>query len=411
MRFFVYDVETANSNVGSICAVGWAYTDGLDVIENGYSLINPNTHFSPYNTQVHGLTEEDVQNSPTFDQYWVSTLEPYMRNTVVVSYGAEFDIDATEQALRFAGIVDPGIEYIDALPVFKKYLPDLQNHRLSTCAEWAKYDYKHHHAGEDALAIVAVAKALCNALGYQGFEDLIIRGISTKNSLTNKFEPSNEPEQKMPHWARDKRQRCEPVERIDNILLDCKICITGDVPGMDREQVKAKVEQHGGKLMSNVSGKTHFLVVGTYADYPDDYVSGKHKAALELIEQGSDIGILNACQFFDLLNNPKSNERFCRYAEEIEAKKREEEEKLIELRRKEEQRAAKAEQKKASSSKPKRVIQKYSLDGILLKEYMRISDASTDTGVNAKSIRDAANGVQKTAGGFVWKFETEEGQE
>ena len=117
MKFLMYDVETANRDVGSICAVGWACLDGDEVVDSGYSLINPNMHFSPYNTRVHGLTEKDVQNAPTFGEYWESTLKKHMESSVIIAHSAAFDISATEQALKYASIDDPGIDYIDTLPI------------------------------------------------------------------------------------------------------------------------------------------------------------------------------------------------------------------------------------------------------------------------------------------------------
>ncbi len=41
-------------------------------------------------------------------------------------------------------------------------------------------------------------------------------------------------------------------------------------------------------------------------------------------------------------------------------------------------------------------------------EYESISAASASTGISSKSIRSAANGIQKHAGGFLWAFATEE---
>lgn len=46
-------------------------------------------------------------------------------------------------------------------------------------------------------------------------------------------------------------------------------------------------------------------------------------------------------------------------------------------------------------------------EGKIIKKYISIAEAVRQTGVNSKSIRDAAKGVQKHAGGFVWKYEDE----
>lgn len=42
--------------------------------------------------------------------------------------------------------------------------------------------------------------------------------------------------------------------------------------------------------------------------------------------------------------------------------------------------------------------------GNILNEYISVAEAVRNTGINSKSIRDAANGVQKHAGGYVWKY-------
>lgn len=43
----------------------------------------------------------------------------------------------------------------------------------------------------------------------------------------------------------------------------------------------------------------------------------------------------------------------------------------------------------------------------ILEHFESISDAVKKTGINSKSIRDASKGIQKHAGGFVWKYEDE----
>ena len=51
-----------------------------------------------------------------------------------------------------------------------------------------------------------------------------------------------------------------------------------------------------------------------------------------------------------------------------------------------------------------RSILQLSVDMELIKKHDSIANAVRDTGVNSKSIRDAANGVQKSAGGFKWQY-------
>ena len=96
----------------------------------------------------------------------------------------------------------------------------------------------------------------------------------------------------------------------------------------------------------------------------------------------------------------------------IEAEKaRIQKEKQIEQAKKELERQLKKsqkeleKQKQASEKVPRtRAVIQMNDDGSIVNEFVSIAEAVTKTGVNSKSIRDAANGVQKHAGGFCWKF-------
>lgn len=59
------------------------------------------------------------------------------------------------------------------------------------------------------------------------------------------------------------------------------------------------------------------------------------------------------------------------------------------------------------SSTNKRAIMQMDDNGNVIKTYESVTMASNEIGVSTKSIRDAAKGVQKHAGGFVWKYKDE----
>lgn len=60
-----------------------------------------------------------------------------------------------------------------------------------------------------------------------------------------------------------------------------------------------------------------------------------------------------------------------------------------------------------AESTNKRAIIKYNDEGQLLRVYGSVSDASADAGVAPKTIRDAASGRYKHAGGFCWIYADE----
>lgn len=59
---------------------------------------------------------------------------------------------------------------------------------------------------------------------------------------------------------------------------------------------------------------------------------------------------------------------------------------------------------KKASGEARKIIQ-FSLDGNYIRLYESIADAVRQTGINSKSIRDAANGKQKQAGGYKWEYD------
>jgi len=230
MRILIYDVETAqNKNIGSICSVGWILLENDIIKDEGYSLINPQCSFSSSNSKVHGIHAADVKNAPCFSEYWESTLKPLMTSSLVIAHSANFDISATEQALFAANISDPGIDYLDTLPVFK-CLIDSPSYKLTDLAALANYEYQAHNANEDVHALL---HALFFVRDYCGFEDLAAMIIRTtaraENTKTNTYTPKqiSESINKFPTYS-----HCDDeVEMLDACLHGLRICITGDIPG------------------------------------------------------------------------------------------------------------------------------------------------------------------------------------
>ncbi len=88
--------------------------------------------------------------------------------------------------------------------------------------------------------------------------------------------------------------------------------------------------------------------------------------------------------------------------QQVEREKAEKEAiKIKRLREKEEREFAKGKEPKINIG---RSILQMDDDGNILKEYESIASASKEVGVSPKCIRDAAKGIQKHAGRFVWKY-------
>ena len=300
MRILLYDVETANAkNMGSICAVGWMLLENDSVTDYGYSLINPNCQFSKYNTKVHGITEADVTDAPCFCEYWKNTLQSLTTSSLVVAHNAGFDLSATEQALYNAGITDRGIDYFDTLAMFRNLIRT-DSYKLTDLASAFGYVYAQHNALEDVKALYYVLSASRKLLGFEDIPSMMLRShVASENTLGNNYLPH---EVAKATFQYDNSSRCrEDVEIQDHLFSGLRFCFTGEISGFERSDLERIIKQHDGRMTGSVSGKTNYLVVGTYEELGDTYVSGKQKAALELIENGGSIKIISPAEFFALL--------------------------------------------------------------------------------------------------------------
>ena len=86
MRFTAIDFETANSNSGSICAVGIAVVEDESVVEKKYWLVRPHRdmdYFDPFNITIHGITPAMVRDADTFESLYHTEILPRIGGTMI----------------------------------------------------------------------------------------------------------------------------------------------------------------------------------------------------------------------------------------------------------------------------------------------------------------------------------------
>ena len=149
MQFVSIDFETANEKRFSPCAIGVVIADEHGIVDEFYSLINPLMTFTSFNTYIHGITEHDVADAPTFPELW-PTLSTYLENKLVVAHNASFDMSVLRNTLDHFDLVYPELDYLCTVNISKKVWPELRNHKLNTVADYHAITFDHHQALEDA---------------------------------------------------------------------------------------------------------------------------------------------------------------------------------------------------------------------------------------------------------------------
>ena len=148
--FVVVDVETACSNVSSICQVGIVgFRDGVEIFEYE-TLVDPLDRFSSFNVRIHGITGDHVVGAPTFaDIHGILDVHLGGRVTVAHSY---FDKGALGAACRIHGRASIETTWLDSVRVAKRAWPELSSHRLNVLTKFLGVRHKHHDALSDARA-------------------------------------------------------------------------------------------------------------------------------------------------------------------------------------------------------------------------------------------------------------------
>lgn len=98
--FVAIDVETANYEPSSICAIGAVkVVDGV-IVDSRYSLVRPEPdYYCRPNIRVHGITDDDTWNAPVFGSIWQELL-PWIDGLPLVAHNAPFDSRCIAAACR-----------------------------------------------------------------------------------------------------------------------------------------------------------------------------------------------------------------------------------------------------------------------------------------------------------------------
>lgn len=156
LDFVTVDVETANSDVSSICQVGIAVVRGAEIKEIWTQLVDPHDFFDPYNIAIHGIDHKMVSGYPRFEEL-CGKIARYL-GEIVVSH-TSFDRRAISKAFERCGESLCYGTWIDSAQVARRAWPEkyaLRGYNLGNVARDLGIRFRHHDAGEDARAAAEI---------------------------------------------------------------------------------------------------------------------------------------------------------------------------------------------------------------------------------------------------------------
>jgi len=183
MQFVAIDFETANMSRDSACALGVAVVDGDQIVDRQAWLIRPpELLFHPMNVTIHGITEDDVRDKPTFGELWPSIVSRLEGRTVVAHY-ASFDISVLRHVLDRYYLPYPDCTYFCTCLLSRYAWPKLISYGLASVAEHLGIAFTHHDACEDAVACAVVAVRACQDKGTMSLDELARNAGITQGHL------------------------------------------------------------------------------------------------------------------------------------------------------------------------------------------------------------------------------------
>lgn len=154
--FFALDVETANQDRASICQIGVACVRPDDSIETWSTLVDPKTNLWVF-SGLHGIHRGMVEGAPEIGEV-LAALEGLLEGRIVYQHSG-FDRSAIRAACATLGRDEPYWQWENSVTVARRAWPELRGtggHGLASLKEFLGLTFKHHDAGEDALAAAQV---------------------------------------------------------------------------------------------------------------------------------------------------------------------------------------------------------------------------------------------------------------
>jgi len=154
MNFLALDFETANYYSDSACALGLVRVENDKIVDTASLLIRPPYKYFVF-TYIHGITWEDVEDEPTFEQHWKS-IKPFFEGIdFAVAHNAIFDSNVLRACCERHKIIVPEVDFRCTMKLSRQVF-NLYPTNLPTVCKKFNITLQHHDALSDTLACAKI---------------------------------------------------------------------------------------------------------------------------------------------------------------------------------------------------------------------------------------------------------------
>lgn len=166
--YAITDIETTggSNKTGKITEIAIYIYNGEEIIDSFVTLINPECWIPPFITQMTGITNEMVANSPKFYEVAKKIVE-ITENRIFVAHNVSFDYNFIRKEFGELGF-DFKRKKLCTVQLSRKYLPGHRSYSLGKiCNELGIEINGRHRAAGDALATVKLFETIMKQYVYK----------------------------------------------------------------------------------------------------------------------------------------------------------------------------------------------------------------------------------------------------
>ncbi len=174
-EFVVFDLETTGAKTPPcrVTEIGAYRVKGGKITEEFQTLVNPETPIPPFISQLTGISDKMVRTAPKFREIASDFLD-FIGDSVLVAHNAHFDMRFLNHEIgKVYENYRVGNPSLCTVRLSRRLVPNIENHRLNTLANYYSVALvNHHRASDDAHATAHIFVNLLAQLHNLGVRDL-----------------------------------------------------------------------------------------------------------------------------------------------------------------------------------------------------------------------------------------------
>lgn len=175
--YAIIDIETTGGGIrwSRITEIAIFVHDGVQLLESYSTLINPGMHIPFFISQLTGITDEMVQDAPTFEEV-APRIEALTRNCIFVAHNVQFDYNFVRHEFARLGMPFER-DRLCTVRLSRHLLPGKASYSLGRLCDEIGISIKaRHRAAGDAEATVKLLELMVQQAGHEALQGFVAAG-------------------------------------------------------------------------------------------------------------------------------------------------------------------------------------------------------------------------------------------